>query len=238
MHDAITDIAKAVRYDVCTAITTKPSERFSSVMKEYKRYGLKMTEFEVRAFAEMAAGTYTELRILQSVAANSGFKVSIPSVSDIEADIKRIEKGARVPSMYTPTEYIKEASEVLGEKPWFRDDGSVAYRSGKPDALFLALTAKSFENLEKDMSGPMLERWKGVQPIVIERLTNNEDKADISLSEREKAEAELAEAEQIAHKEFGKNLDVTPDPNESAIAAENEASAARSREILARYTRR
>lgn len=236
MHDSIMSYARDMRRDMYGAIVEPPSVRFRETIAYWK--DSKLTEIEIRALAEQAAGSYCAQRILQNLARNSGFSIAAPDASAIEKDIQKIERAARIPSMYAPGEYHAEALEVLGEKPWFRDDGSVAYYSGKPDALYLTLTAKAFENLARDMSGPMLERWKGVQPIVIEPLANAENEADMSPSEREQAKAEQAEAEQIAREEFAENLDVTPDFNEAAIMAENEASVARSREILARYTQR
>lgn len=236
MHDSIMSYVRDMRRDMYASIAEPPSARFKEIISCWN--GLQMTEIEIRALAEHAAGSYCAQRILQNLAKNSGFSIAAPDASAIEKDIQKIERAARIPSMYAPNGYHTEALEVLGEKPWFRDDGSVAYYSGKPDVLYLTLTAKSFENLEREMSGPMLERWKGAQPIVIEPLTNTENEADMSPSEREQAEAERAATEQAAREAFAENLDVTPDPNESAIAAENEAAAVRASEILARYVQR
>ena len=203
MHDAVVNIAKMMRNNMYAEITAKPSEEFCSIVKEYNRYHLKMTEVELRAFAERAAGTYVGLRILQGIASDSGFRLSVPSVTDVEGDIKRIERAAWVPSMYTPLEYVQEAEEVFGGIPQFRADGSVWDRKNKADAAYLATINHIRERLENDLENTIPERWANMGPVKIEPIAN--DATGETGEDEIAAAAERAAAEQS---EFANSLQI------------------------------
>lgn len=239
LHDAVGSFAAEMRKEIRNIVINKPDYDFLRTLDTYRKHGLTMTEGEVRALASFAADCYLEMRVLQSVAQKSGFKIQLPSVDDIENDIKRIEKAARVPSMYAPSEYVHEAGEVLGEKPYFTDDGKVYQRSGKADALYLTLVSEARNRLEADLETVIPERWTHMAPVRIEPFVNSAsegDKAEECGEEDTKAvEARVAE-EQAARERYAESLDVTkPDTNADAITAHNAESELAAQAVRDKY---
>jgi len=231
MHEAIKELVKGIRRDFAGNLTIEPTMHFSKCMDIYDKYALKMTETEIRAFAEATSESYLGLRVLQKIAAKSGFKVNVPGAAEIESDLARIEKATRVPTMYAPTEYYTEASEVFGEKPWFRDDGSVYQRSGKVDARYLSIVETARMRMEAALDGDMKTRWNGLRSVNIEKLAESD-------SSEEQAAEKAAQA--VARKDFADNLEIDKeaDLNGAAMIAENAASELRAKDVRAHYMNR
>ena len=230
MSAAIFEITKDMKKDFANSLAIEPAKHFLDCMNIYDKYHLTMTETEIRAFAEATAESHLGLRVLQKVAAKSGFKVELPSVSEVEADIARIERAARVPSMYAPANYYTEAAEVLGEKPYFRNDNSVAYRSGKVDALYLSLVESGRTGLETALEGAIKDRWNGLRSVSVTKF------AEDNASEEERQQAETAQND--ASTAYAERMRVTRenDLNEASMLAENAASESRAQQIRVRYT--
>lgn len=236
MHESIQSLMDGVKKEIRSAIIRVPDHHFMESMRAYRDFNLMMTETELRAFAESASDCHAELRVLQAVAAKSGFKLSIPSIEEIEKDVMRIERAARIPSMYAPSECYAEAKDLLGEKIWFCEDGSTYPGGEKVDSIYLSGFEMSRNRLEADIAGPMLERWKGVQPVTIEKAEPAEGESTEEAQKRQEA------AEGAAREKFAADVEISRDgmaeANAAAIAAANAESSARSKEILSKYTKR
>lgn len=245
MHDRITEIVKEMRHNVGYVATNLPDEKVLTALDVYARNNIRMSETVIRAFAAKAAESHLAMCWLRSIAQKSGFNVNFPTIDDVENDIKRIEKAARVPSMCAVPEYAKEAAEVMGDIPWFRDDGSVYNRSGKPDALYFLNQSEARKRLENDMGSVMLDRWKGVQPVTIEPVAedkhvsaegNAATEGQATEDAAKQTTEERAAAEQAARKQYAEGLDVAKeDGNADAISAMNAESAAAAQSVRDRY---
>lgn len=125
-------------------------------LRVFTDFNVKMSRGELEAFVLKAADNYTALRAIQTVAANSGFIVSIPE--GFEEDLETIAKLGRVPSMWCPAEYLSEGMEVLPDIPHFADDGSVAYTSNRPDSIYLLIQSGAFNAARRELTN-ISEKW-------------------------------------------------------------------------------
>lgn len=226
LHDEVQELARAMREGIYDVITELPRRSFRESLDVYNTFDVKLKESEIRAFASQALGYYTELRALQTLARKSGYNISVPDVDAVEADVARIERCARVPSMWIPTEYTSEAKEIGLKIPMFRTDGSVASWGNSVDAVYLATLEKAHSKLVNDMGNSMLERWNNLQPVTVE-----------ALSESEEDKANAATAEKNARMRYAEEMEVMNDETQAAaIEAGNAANAKAAENILARYT--
>lgn len=125
-------------------------------LKTYTDFGLKMSRTELDAHILAAEGNYTALRAIQKVAADSGFTVTIPE--GFEEDLATIARLGHVPSMYCPHEYLSEGLEVLPDRPFFREDGTVAHSTGRPDSIYLLMKAGAFNAAHSELTN-ISEKW-------------------------------------------------------------------------------
>lgn len=233
MSEEVKKLASEIRNALYDAVTTSCPPLFAAALNSYVQSGVKMQETEIRAFARYGAGNYAALRSLQAVAGKSGFKVAIPTADEIERDIQRIERAAWLPTMYAPPGFHAEGKEILGERPYFRDDGSVRQRTGEADALYLHLMERRLNDLDTELETAVPERWKGPAAIVIEKIEQAEGMTAEDVKQQQKA-AEYAE-----RKNYADNLEISRDgmndPNAAAIESENARAAAKAQTIRDKY---
>lgn len=235
---------ESLRRELCMNVVdfSEKDKNVLYLMNLYGEKGEKLTETEIRGFYSQGAHCYPVLRMLRVLAQDSGFRLVLPSIEELEKDMKRIESGVRVPSMYAPAEYYREASEVLGKKTWFRDDGSVYQRSGETDAVYLSLVETARERLEKDMDTVIRARWDGWKSINIERIDNKSSVAGSEAADSnstEEAQQDRSAEERAKQASLAAGLNVTQEePNGAAYAAQEAESRRRSAEILRAYLKK
>lgn len=177
----------------------------------YQNFGVKMFKEELKAFIAQAEGNYIALRVIQRVAADSGFTVTIPE--GFEDDLNKIAALGRVPSMYCPTDYLAEGKEVLPDIPHFADDGTVAYSADRPDNIFLLIRAGGFNSARKELS-EISEKWSTAFVPTISELKSVKNPATrevIFTPEQQHAQAVEAAAEAVDIKDTVKGLKADPD---------------------------
>ena len=221
----------SVLRDSLHEITSAPiPEDFERSMRIYKDFGLKMTKSEVEGFAGSVYENYPAVRVLAAVAAGSGFKVSMPSVAQMEKDIRSIERVAFIPRLYTPDGFVKEALTLYPDTPVFRDDGSVAYNRGKPDSITLTMFSAGERSLEKTIDVEMLSRWERVQPVV--EQVNVKDY--LTKEAATEAQEEVNKLTRKVHVD-AMEIEVSNDEYHAIEAAQRAKSERESRDILNRY---
>lgn len=125
-------------------------------LRAFTDFNVKMSRGELESYILQAADNYTTLRCIQTLAANSGFTVTIPE--GFEEDLATIAKLGRVPSMWCPSDYLSEGLEVLQDTPYFADDGSVAYTAGRPDSIYLLIQSGAFNAARRELAN-ISEKW-------------------------------------------------------------------------------
>lgn len=184
-------------------------------LRVFTDFNVKMSRSELEAFILKAAGNYTALRAIQTVAANSGFTVTIPE--GFEEDLATIAKLGRVPSMYCPPEYLSEGMEVLPDIPHFADNGSVAYSANRPDSIYLLIQSGAFNAARRELTN-ISEKWsRAFVPSISELkpVRDPETQEIISTPEQQHAQAVEAAAEMTDIRATVQGLKA--DPNCQAI---------------------
>ena len=203
---------------------------FANCMRLYKDFGLKMSKAEVEAFAVQTQDSFPAARILAVVAKDSGYRVNLPSVEQMQKDIRELEHASFIPTLYCPDGFITEGQEVYPSVPLFRDDGSVYGSRGKPTTITLLTSCNYMDSLCERIGSEMLARWKRVQPVI--EQVNSEDYN--SAEEAEKAQAELDKQTRDAYVDA---MGITPDGSKLAEAMASRAAEEqrKSAEILEKY---
>lgn len=168
MSQKMREQAEVLRSELHRIISKPVPIEFDRSMRLYRDFGLQMSKAEVQAFAASAFENYPAIRVLAAVAASSGYRVSTPAVKEAESDLHAIEAAARIPSLYAGNGYVKEALALYDETPVFREDGSIAYSRGKPDAITIQSFSFAKAALEKRLIEEMPQRWERMQAIVEE----------------------------------------------------------------------
>lgn len=191
-------------------LTTPADPALLSQLQVYADFNMKMSKGELEAFILRAEGNYTALRAIQTVAANSGFTVSIPE--GFEEDLATIAKLGRVPSMYCPPEYLSEGMEVLPDIPHFADDGSVAYSANRPDSIYLLIQSGAFNAARRELAN-ISEKWGTAFVPSISELKPIKDSVTgevISTPEQQHTQAVEAAAETVDIRDTIKGLKADP----------------------------
>lgn len=179
-------------------------------LKTYMDFGLKMTRTELDAHILAAEGNYTALRVIQRVAADSGFTVTIPE--GFEEDSATIAKLGRVPSMWCPSDYLSEGMEVLPDIPHFGDNGTVLYSANRPDSIYLLIQAGAFNSAHRELAN-ISEKWgTAFVPSISEMkpVKDTETGEVISTPEQEHSKAVEAAAETVDIKTAIQGLKADP----------------------------
>lgn len=237
MNVEVARIVSEMRSVLGDRVVTAPSPNFTAALNFYSQNGVKMQESEIRAFARYGAGNYASLRVLQEVAARNGFRMTVPTADEIEKDIKKIERMSWVPSMYAPPGYYAEGREILGEIPFFTDDGKAYQRSGEATALYLSIRDKTFNDLDTALETVFPGRWDAVSPKIARA---EELPEDMNAEEKEEAKKRQKAIEEAARKSYAQNLGIFSDevgnPNVAAIESANAEAAAKAQAIRDKYT--
>lgn len=184
-------------------------------LKTYTDFGLKMSRTELDAHILAAEGNYTALRAIQKVAADSGFTVTIQE--GFEEDLATIARLGHVPSMYCPHEYLSEGLEVLPDRPFFREDGTAAHSTGRPDSIYLLIKSGAFNAARRELAN-ISEKWGTAFVPTISELKpvrDHETGAVLSTPEQQHAQVVEAAAETVDIKTTIQGLKA--DPNCQAI---------------------
>lgn len=196
-------------------LTAPANPALLSQLRAFTDFNVKMSRAELESFILQAADNYTALRCIQTVAANSGFTVTIPE--GFEEDLATISKLGRVPSMWCPSDYLSEGMEVLPDIPHFADDGSVAYSADRPDSIYLLIQSGAFNAARRELTN-ISEKWsRAFVPTISELkpVRDPETQEVISTPEQQHAQAVEAAAETVDIKTAVKQLKA--DPNCQAI---------------------
>ncbi len=188
----------ALRSALSGYVCELPQRDFVALLRDFQDFHIKLSRMEAEALVEQAKGNYAALRMLQAVAKESGFHVTAPTAQDYMDDLAKLEKAARVPTMWSPRKYLHEAVEVLPDRPVFRADGSLAYSGGRPDPTFLLAASTELDQVYANVTATG-ERWgNAFVPSVsqFEPLENPETGETITL-EQQRDEAEKDAASQV-----------------------------------------
>ncbi|MBR2310508.1 MAG: hypothetical protein IKA47_08270 [Oscillospiraceae bacterium] len=144
---------------------------FLNTLKTYRDLGVKMQPSEIEAFIARAGGNYAALRVLDSIARDSGYKITMPTVDAYEADIRRLE--VRVPMMYAPTEYMAEAKELMNQRPIFQKGQTEAVQfAGTTDVMDFILNAAKV-NLALNSMEEIGGRWASTFVPSLEQIADD-----------------------------------------------------------------
>ncbi len=188
----------ALRSALNDYICEPPNRDFVALLRDFQTFGIVLSKTEVTALVGQAEGNFAALRMLQVVAKESGLHVSTPTVQDYEDDLAKLERAARIPTMWSPREFLHEAVEVLPDRPVFRADGSLAYSGGRPDPTFLLASSAEIDRAYENVMATG-ERWgNAFVPSVFqfEPLENPETGETIT-PEQQRNEAEKDAASQV-----------------------------------------
>ena len=159
LHDAVTgDYLPKLRQEVSRYVCGRANRDFVAVLRDYIDFGLKLTRPELDALLLQADGSYTGLRMLASVAAKSGFRMTTPNMADYETETAEIERAVMPPLMWAPTDHVGAAVDVLEDVPLRRADGTVAGGQGRPTSSNVLMSAYVLNSVYKKLLETG-ERW-------------------------------------------------------------------------------
>lgn len=228
LHDRVAGQIPKLREALSEYITAKPDSGFMEVLRDTKTFRLSLSRSELEALVPAAEGNFTALKALQSVAKDNHYTLTVPDIAAFLDDVKAIERTARVPVMYAG-DYVSEAAEVLDDRPVFRGDGSVAYSTGRPDALYLIMRGQELDGLT-DSLAEVADRWSG---SFVPQLSDLEpiqlDDGDVVTPEQQREAAISTASERIS-------VDDSADTERAAAMGAERAEADRkAMETLQRY---
>ena len=151
LHNRVSGQIPKLREALSAYITAKPDPNFMEMLRDVKTFRLTLSRSELEALIPSAEGNFTALKALQSVANDNGYTLTAPDIAAFLYDVKALERAVRVPVMYAG-EYVSEAAEVLDDRPVFRGGGSVAYSTGRPDALYLIMRGQELDGLTDSLA--------------------------------------------------------------------------------------
>ena len=211
LASAVNGAVSKLKKELSRYLTAPAAPALLDQLRVYTDFNMKMSREELEAYLIQAEGNYAALRIIQTVAANSGFTVTIPE--GFEEDLNKIAALGRVPSMYCPAEYLTEGKEVLPDVPHFADDGTVAYSANRPDNIYLLIRAGGFNSARKEL-GEISEKWSTAFVPTISELKTVKNPATgevISTPEQQHTQAVEAAAETVDIKTTIQGLKADPD---------------------------
>lgn len=228
LHDRVMQQIPKLREALSAYITAKPDPNFMEMLRDVKTFRLTLSRSELEALIPSAEGNFTALKALQSVANDNGYTLTAPDIAAFLDDVKALERAARVPVMYAG-DYVSEAAEVLDDRPVFRDDGSIAYTTGRPDALYLIMRGQELDGLT-DSLAEVADRWSG---SFVPQLSDLEpiqlDDGDVVTPEQQREAAISTASERIS-------VDDSADTERAAAMGAERAEADRkAMETLQRY---
>ncbi len=197
LHNRVSGQIPKLREALSAYITAKPDPNFMEMLRDVKTFHLTLSRSELEALVPSAEGNYTALRALQSVANDNGYTLTVPDVAAFLDDVKALERAVRVPVMYAG-DYVSEAAEVLDDRPVFRDDGSIAYTTGRPDALYLIMRGQELDGLTNSLA-EIADRWSSsFVPQLSELEAIERDDGEVVTPEQQRAEAISAASERVS----------------------------------------
>ena len=228
LHSRVMQQIPKLRAALSEYITAKPDSGFMEILRDIKTFRLSMSHSELEALIPSAEGNFTALKALQSVANDNGYTLTVPDIAAFLDDVKALERAVRVPVMYAGN-YVSEAAEVLDDRPVFRDDGSIAYTTGRPDALYLIMRGQELDGLT-DSLAEVADRWSG---SFVPQLSDLEpiqlDDGDVVTPEQQREAAISTASERIS-------VDDSADTERAAAMGAERAEADRkAMETLQRY---
>lgn len=228
LHNRVSGQIPKLREALSAYITAKPDPNFMEMLRDVKTFRLTLSRSELEALIPSAEGNFTALKALQSVANDNGYTLTAPDIAAFLYDVKALERAVRVPVMYAG-EYVSEAAEVLDDRPVFRGDGSVAYSTGRPDALYLIMRGQELDGLT-DSLAEVADRWSG---SFVPQLSDLEpiqlDDGDVVTPEQQREAAISTASERIS-------VDDSADTERAAAMGAERAEADRkAMETLQRY---
>lgn len=228
LHDRVMQQIPKLREALSAYITEKPDPNFMEALRNIKTFRLTLSCSELEALVPSAEGNYTALRALQSVVNDNHYTMTVPDIAAFPDDVKALERAVRVPVMYAG-EYVSEAAEVLDDRPVFRDDGSIAYTTGRPDALYLIMRGQELDGLT-DSLAEIADRWSGSFVPQLSELEPIElDDGDVVTPEQQREAAISTASERIS-------VDDSADTERAAAMGAERAEADRkAMETLQRY---
>lgn len=228
LHSRVMQQIPKLRAALSEYITAKPDSGFMEILRDIKTFRLSMSHSELEALIPSAEGNFTALKALQSVANDNGYTLTVPDIAAFLDDVKALERAVRVPVMYAGN-YVSEAAEVLDDRPVFRDDGSIAYTTGRPDALYLIMRGQELDGLT-DSLAEIADRWSGSFVPQLNELEPLElEDGDVVTPEQQREAAIGAASERIS-------VDDSADTERAAVMGAERAEADRkAMETLQRY---
>ena len=102
-----------LRRELADQIKRPVDEKFVNIMRTVKDFGIKLSRTEIETLARQAAGNLTELRVIASVAAASGYEVQYTTPDELSRDIERLENMARLPLLTVPMDLSQKQMTVF-----------------------------------------------------------------------------------------------------------------------------
>lgn len=180
LHDLLTESAKKLRDELSAHVAARPDENYVANLRNIKDFGLVLSKVETEQLLTAAKGNYTALRMLQSVAGESGWKIQFQSVADFEKDLKKIELASWTPCLWADDKHLNAALDVLPDAQQHREDGSVAYSIGRPTVPYVMVGTARLNSLKGEIA-KMSERWQAsIVPTVQEKAPESDGDTESS----------------------------------------------------------
>lgn len=196
LHERVMQQIPKLRAALSEYISERPDPEFMEMLRDVKTFRLSMSRSELEALVPAAEANFTALKALQSVANDNGYTLTVPDIAAFLDDVKALERAVRVPVMYSG-DYAHEAVEVLDDRPVFRDDGSVAYTTGRPNFVYLTMRKQELDGLTNSL-GEVADRWGGsFVPQLSELEAVELDDGEIVTPEQQREAAISAASERI-----------------------------------------
>lgn len=171
--------ANKMRDSLKTMMTRPVNAVFLDNMRTFKEFGIKLHKNDLPTYITLASGNLIALRILAEVAKESGFELKYNTIDMLQADIDRVESFGKRLQNYAPADLWGVAEEVFPDVAYYRDDGTVYMRSGRPTSTSFILSNAIVSSMQRDLDGEVLTRWTAsVVPTVeeIKQDLQNENK--------------------------------------------------------------
>lgn len=120
-------------------------------LRAARDFGLTLSRSELECFADAAKGNLLALRCIQSVAEESGYRMTFTNGDDLSQDLDAVERAFQ-PSSWAPDGFGREALEILPDAIW------KGVNQGRPDGIRVATARAAAEGARRNLELGR-ERW-------------------------------------------------------------------------------
>lgn len=158
LQEAYKAAADCLRTDLSNYVT-KPIDRdLLANLQVVKDFNVRMSKYELDAFIKKAADNIMALRVLDSVARGSGYKLNYTTIEVLHQDITMLERQSNTPYLYAPQGYLAEAREVYPDFEHVNEYG-VRINEGRPSESQFYFHKTFSDALVNKKISEIIERW-------------------------------------------------------------------------------